>query len=187
MRERDVRLPELLFKTAVVHTVTYFVAGILAMTLLDYGAIFEDPGFAGFMRSTDEPLVRAGPLFQPLRGVLFGLAFYPLREVLFARPRGWAVIWLLLVVVGIFSTFGPSPGSVEGFVYTTVPVWLHFYGLPEVVLQSLALSWLLHYWVRHPERRWLSWLLVSTFVLLLAMGVLGLFADELAGTRQSAI
>ena len=32
--------------------------------------------------------VMAGPLFQPIRGVIFALAFYPLRSVLFAEKRG---------------------------------------------------------------------------------------------------
>lgn len=181
MRSESIRLPDLIFKTAVVHTVTYFIAGILALTLLDYSTVFESPGLAGFMRSTSDRLVQAGPLFQPLRGVLFGLAFFPLREVLFGQPRGWAVIWLLLVVIGILSTFGPSPGSIEGFVYTTVPLRLHVYGWPEVLLQSFALSWLLHFWVRHPERRWLSWGLGSACALFLALGVLGLFAEQLNG------
>jgi hypothetical protein len=34
------------------------------------------------MRPMTDPLVIAGPLFQPLRGLVFALVFYPLRDCL---------------------------------------------------------------------------------------------------------
>jgi hypothetical protein len=30
-------------------------------------------------------------------------------------------MWVTLVLVGIFSTFGPAPGSIEGLVCTVLP------------------------------------------------------------------
>ena len=47
---------------------------------------------AGYMRPTTDRWVMAGPLFQPIRGVVFALAFYPLRSVLFGRKNGWLII-----------------------------------------------------------------------------------------------
>lgn len=162
-------------KTIVVHTVTYFVAGILAFTLFDYATTFTDPRLGGFLRPTDAPIVAAGPAFQVVRGLMFGLVFYLLREPLFAQPRGWLTLWLMLVVVGIFATFGPAPGSVEGLIYTTLPVGLQLGGLIEVIGQALLLSTVLFYWVNHPEKRWLTWLLGGTFVLVLLFSGLGYF------------
>jgi hypothetical protein len=83
---------------------------------------------------------------------LFALAFYPLKEIVFGKAKGWLVLWLELSVLGILSPFGPSPGSVEGMIYTAWPLNLHVIGLPEVLLQSLALSVILHYWVSRPDR-----------------------------------
>jgi hypothetical protein len=157
-----------------VHTVTYFIAGFVASLALDYAHAFNEPGLAGYMRDLDDRMVMAGPLFQPLRGALFGLAFFPLREILFTRSRGWAVTWLLLVVIGIFSPFGPAPGSIEGLVYTTVSFRRQALGLLEVVPQALALSALLFYWVRNPEKRWLTILLGTAFTLALTLSTLGL-------------
>src|SRR5215831_13182650 len=88
-------------KTVTVHTVTYSLVGLLAFTVLDYGRLFAEPHMKAVMRQTDDPWVMAGPLFQPVRGLLFALAFYPLREVLFSRKGGWLVLWLELVILGI--------------------------------------------------------------------------------------
>jgi hypothetical protein len=118
----------------------------------------------------------AGPLFQPIRGLLFALAFYPLREILFGEARGWLVLWLELTVLGILSPFGPSPGSAEEIIYTSWPLNLHLIGLPEVLLQSLALSVILHYWVNRLDHHWVNWVLGVAFVLVLLFPVLGLLS-----------
>jgi hypothetical protein len=115
-----------------------------------------------------------GPLFQPLRGILFALVFYPLRGSLFNRKYGWLTIWGLLVIIGIFSTYGPAPASIEGLLYTQVPLWAHLRGLPEVLLQSLAYSLVLFYWVNHSEKRWITWMLVVMFCILMTFPILGL-------------
>lgn len=161
-------------KTIVVHTVTYFFMGLLASLLLDYSTRFADPSLSLLMRQTDDPWVMAGPLFQPIRGILFAIVFYFLREVFFGRKNGWLLMWLVLVIVGIFSTFGPTPGSIEGVIYTTLPWWTHVFGLPEVILQALLFSVILYYWVNHPEKRWLSWVLGAAFLVCLALPLLGL-------------
>jgi hypothetical protein len=161
-------------KTIVVHTVTYFVMGLLAAVSLDYGRRFADPSLSLLMRQLDDPWVMAGPLFQPLRGLLFAVAFYLLRHCLFGRKGGWLVMWLVLVIAGILSTFGPAPGSIEGAVYTTLPWWTHVFGLPEVIVQAGLLSAILVYWVDHPGIKWLGWLLGAAFVLCLVFPLLGL-------------
>lgn len=127
-------------RTIVAHTVTYSLMGVLAMTFLDYADQFSQPAMAPWMRQTTDPMVMAGPLFQPIRGVVFALVFYPLREILFTRKNGWRVMWWILVGLGILSTFGPTPGSIEGMVYTTIPIWNQLTGWLEVVPQALLLS-----------------------------------------------
>jgi hypothetical protein len=169
----------LAIKTVTVHTVTYFLMGLLAFTLLDYRHWFAEPSMKALMRQTDDPWVMAGPLFQPVRGLLFALALYPLREILFDRKNGWLVLWLELVILGILSTFAAAPGSIEGMIYTTLPLRSHLLGLPEIFLQSLLLSVVLHYWVRRPEQKWLSWTVGALFFLALLLPLLGLL------TRQS--
>ena len=64
---KEVRLSfsALTLKTVVVHTITYFIAGVLAYTLGGYEKAFSQPPLSYFMRPTSDPLVMAGPLFQP--------------------------------------------------------------------------------------------------------------------------
>jgi len=161
-------------KSVVVHTVTYIIVGILASSLFDYASLFAEAGYSSFMRQMNDPLVTAGPLFQPIRGVLFGVVFYLLQDVLLWRSRGWLIAWVTLVFVGIFSTFGPAPGSIEGMIYTTFPVTRQLGGMVEVLVQSLLLSAVLFYWVNHLEKRWINWVLGALFVIGILLPALGL-------------
>jgi CDP-diglyceride synthetase len=139
------------------------------------------------MRSTSDPLVMAGPLFQPIRGVIFASALYPLRSVLFAERRGWLILWWLLLALGVLSTFGPSPGSIEGMIYTTISPLKQILGLWEVLLQSLLFSVILFYWVNHPEKRWLNWTLGIAFSIVIILPLLGLLVGGANGPRQPGI
>jgi len=176
--EGRLSLPLLTLKTVIVHTITYFVAGILAYTLGGYETAFSQPPLSYFMRPTSDPLVMAGPLFQPVRGVIFALALYPLRSVLFARRRGWLILWWLLLALGVLSTFGPSPGSVEGLIYTRIPPLAQIRGLWEVLLQSLLFSVILYYWVNHAEKKWLNWTLGFAFSIVMILPLLGLLTAK---------
>ncbi len=167
-------------KTLVTHTVTYFIVGLLASLLLDYARFFSESSLYLIMRPTSDPWVMAGPLFQPVRGILFGIVFYLLREPFFGKRNGWLIMWLVLVVVGIIGTFGPTPGSLEGMIYTVFPLSVHLRSLPELLLQSLFLSLLLFYWVNHPEKRWLNWVMGIAFVIVMALPLLGLLAGAAA-------
>jgi hypothetical protein len=167
-------LGALIVKTSVVHTVTYFVMGILALTVLNYTEAFATGALGTFMRPTDSAWVAAGPMFQPIRGLIFALAFYPLREIFFNRKNGWLILWWVLVALGILSTFGAAPGSVEGMIYTIIPVTISTY--VEVVPQAFLLSAVLFYWINHPEKKWISWVLGIFFVLIILMSTLGIMA-----------
>ena len=176
MRQPSFRIITL--KTAAVHTVTYFFVGVLSYLLLDYAAKYADPAVANFVRQTDHPLVAAGPFFQVLRGILFGIAFYALRESIFPHRRGWLTLWLALVIIGIFSPFGAAPSSIEGLIYTVLPLWFHILNFPELFIQSGLLAFLAHYWVNHPEKRWLNWsfgIVTALVVLLSLLGALSAF------------
>lgn len=168
----DISLVELILKTSVAHTVTYFVAGIVAMLAFNYEDAFNEVARnSDYLRAFDDPLIMAGPLFQPLRGILFALAFYPLRAVLFARPYGWLILWWTLVVIGIWSAFGPAPHSIEGMIFTNLPA--NFANL-ETEVQALGLSGILWAWIQYPKKRWLGWIMWASFALIVILIALGL-------------
>jgi hypothetical protein len=173
-----VGLPRLMLQTVVVHTTTYFVVGVLAYTLGDYEKAHTQPPLSYFMRPTTDPLVMAGPLLQPIRGIIFASALYPLRHVLFEARRGWLILWWLLVALGILSTFGAAPGSVEGLIYTIISPRAQIFGLWEVLVQSLFFSVILVYWVHHPGKRWLNGMLGVAFAVVLILPLLGLLVGR---------
>lgn len=164
----------LIVKTSVAHTLTYFLMGILAYNFLNYSQSFAEGALACFMRPTDSPWVAAGPMLQPIRGLIFALAFYPLREIFFSRKNGWLILWWTLVAFGILSTFGAAPGSIEGMIYTIIPTSITSY--IEVVPQAFLLSAILYYWVNHSEKKWMNWLMGILFVLVILMSVMGVLA-----------
>ena len=174
MEDKQITLFGLTLKTIVAHTLTYFLIGFLAFTIFNYEAQFAQAEVRTWMRQTDDPVVALGPALQPIRGIIFALAFYPLREVLFKRRNGWLITWWLLIALGILSTFGPTPGSVEGMIYLA-PSASGFFsgGMLEILTQSFLFSALLYYWINHPEKRWLNWLLGILLVLVVLMSLIG--------------
>jgi len=166
----------LAIKSVVAHTVTYFLMGLLAASFLDYAERFARPEMACWMRPVADPMVMAGPLFQPIRGLVFALVLYPLREVVFGRRNGWLILWGALVGLGIVSTFGPAPGSIEGLIYTVIPPGDQLVGWLETVTQAFLFSVLLVYWVNRGERKWVNWLLGSCFLVTMLLPVVGLLA-----------
>jgi hypothetical protein len=177
MPEKEIKLFGLTIKAIVVHTVTYMIVGLFAFLFLNYSEGFASPELACWMRQTNDPMVTAGPLFQPVRGAIFGLAFFPIRDVLFRKKYGWLITWWLLVALGILSTFGPAPGSVEGLVYTILPVSYTTY--LEIGVQSFLLSFLLFVWVTNPEKKWLSWVLGILFGITLFLSTMGVITSGL--------
>ena len=174
MKGNQITLPGLTLKTIVAHTITYFIVSLIAFNVFNYAADFAQPEMNTWMRQTDDPIVALGPAFQPIRGILFALAFYPLREILFKRKNGWLVTWWLLVSLGILSTFGPAPSSVEGMIYATLPIRDQLSGgMVEILTQSFLFSALLYYWVNRPEKHWMNWLLGIIFVLVVLMSLMG--------------
>ena len=137
--------PRLAFvlRAALYHSLTYVFFGLLASRLLDYQHALTSPIISDYMK---DPLseVGFGPWLQPVRGLLFGLVLLPLRQLLSERERGWLILWGLFLVIGILGTPAAAPSSLEGLIYSRLPLWYHLFGLPEIVLQTLAFSVLLH-------------------------------------------
>lgn len=59
-----------------------------------------------------------------------------------------------MVGIGILSTYAAAPGSIEGVLYTKIPVSDLVMGNFEVVGQTLAFSLILVFWTRRPSRWW---------------------------------
>lgn len=174
-------LAEVTLKATIVHTATYFVMGLMALYAFNYAELFSTGDLKNLMRDIDHPLVIAGPLFQPIRGILFGICFYAIREVVFTRSNGWLIMWLLLAVLGILNTFAAATGSIEGAIYSVLPFSVHISpSMIEVYGQALLLSLGLFYWVRNPHNRWLAWGMTIVAAVAILLVLAGLFLAPMA-------
>jgi hypothetical protein len=70
MNAKKISLTGLALKSLILHTVTYFLSGLVAANIFNYAGLFAIPSLAGFMRPYNDVWVLLGPLFQPLRGIL---------------------------------------------------------------------------------------------------------------------
>jgi hypothetical protein len=164
------------------HVITYFVFGLLALTLLDYERLYSETELRHLMRTTNSPWVAAGPALQLVRGTLFAVVLWPLASLLV--EKNWLLLWGLLVGLAVLGAAGPAPGSLEGAIFTTLPARLHLAGLPEVLLQTAAFSFLLVHWCRYPAR-WKTITSVVGVTLIALMSVLGVVDSRDDGTARA--
>lgn len=126
-------------KVTVAHVVTYLIFGMTFSQIFRYQSSLSSAG----MRDMDSLIVGLAPLFQIVRGLLFAIVLWLIRDAFLGKRYGWLKLWILLVILGIFNTPGTAPGSIEGFLYllpTGEPLSLQIGGLLEIVLQTLAFS-----------------------------------------------
>ena len=156
------------------HVITYFLAGIFAFYLLDYRNIFETPPLSYIMKPTSSLAVAAGPALQLIRGFIFSIALWPFRDIFLNTRYGWLKLWGLLIGLSTLSTTAAAPGSIEGFIYTTIPVKKQIVGYLEVIPQTMLFSLIVYYWYKNPKKAWLiiSIILVSLILLMTLMGIM---------------
>jgi len=161
-------------RVTVLHTVTYWLFGLVfGVLLFNYHYWFSVPPLSLYMKPTTSIWVAAGPVFQLIRGPIMALVLYPFRNVFLGGKYGWVYLWGLFFGLAILSCPEPAPGSIEGMVYTVIPVWLQIAFLPETVLQTLAFSFLIHLWQKRPDNKKISILFLILFIMVLAFSILG--------------
>lgn len=148
------------------HMISYFIMGIIASIFLDYQKAFETPPLSYFMRPIDSPWVAAGPMLQVIRGLIFSVVLWIFKDNFLFKKYGWLKLWGLLVGLSILSTTGPAPGSIEGMIYTKIPMVDQIRGYIEVVPQTMLFSIFLFYWYRTPKKIWN--ILSVTFIIIVA-------------------
>jgi len=126
-------------KVTAAHTFTYFFCGLIFTQLLNYDdAYLELLGF----KPMDEISGLAIILGQIVRGILLGIVVWWIKDSIIGKKLAWLRLWAILVILGIVSTYGPAPGSIEGLIYLAPvdgPVNSGA-SIFEVLLQPLLLS-----------------------------------------------
>lgn len=156
------------------HIITYFVAGACAYHFLNYKELFETAPFSSLMKPMNSLAVAAGPTLQLIRGIIFSIALWTFRDTFLHTKYGWLKLWGLLVGLSILSTTAAAPGSVEGLIYTTIPIKKQMIGYVEVFPQTLLFSLIVFYWYQNPKKAWhvISIILVSSILLLSMLAII---------------
>jgi|WetSurSiteA1Bulk_404760.scaffolds.fasta_scaffold00802_6 hypothetical protein len=158
------------------HMISYFLMGLTASILLDYREAFANPPLSCFMRSTDSPWVAIGPVLQVVRGLIFSLVLWIFKEGFLNKKYGWAKLWGLVVGLSVLSTTGPAPGSIEGLIYTKIPVADQLKGYLEVIPQTLLFSLFLTYWYKRPKKVW-TIISIVLMIIIVFLGTMGFWAS----------
>ncbi len=141
-----------ILKVTIIHVVTYIVCGMLSMTLFDYQSSVEQIG----MRDTNSLIVALAPLFQLFRGFLFGIVLWIIRDVFLSKKNGWLIIWIIILILGVFNTPATAPCSIEYFIYcepVSGTLKITFGGLIEILIQTFLFSIVSFYAIKHGEKR----------------------------------
>lgn len=163
------------FRVAVSHVMAYSIAGIYALTFINYAYVYSVPPLSHFMRQLDSPWVAAGPTLQIIRGIVMALALWLVRKPLLQGKWGWAKLALLLVGLSYIATIAPGPGSFDGYIFTTFPLSTHTLGIPEMLIYVLVFSVFLYYWYQ-TEKKLLTVIALVMLVVIIITGVLGVLA-----------
>jgi hypothetical protein len=171
MENHQYKFGTLFWRMAASQMVSYMIMGIIATNMLNYKEIFDS---SETYRAYDSPWIVAGPSLQMIRGLIFALALWPFKDKFLFQKNGWLKLWGLIVGLSVLSTTAAAPGSVEGFIYTTIPVMDQIKGYLEVVPQTGMFAFFVCYWYAHPRKAWnvLSIILVCLVIFMSIMGVL---------------
>lgn len=173
MENRQTHFAAFFWRITASHMVTYFLMGIMAANLLGYEEIFNS---SDTLRSFDSPWIPAGPVLQVVRGLVFALALWYFREAFLYTKHGWLKLWGLLVGLAILSTTAAATGSIEGFIYTTIPIKNQVLGYLEVVPQTGLFAWILCYWYAYPKK-WINVIFIVLVSLISLMSIMGVLAN----------
>jgi len=163
----------LIWNIASAHSIAYFVAGIFALVVMNYKDLYATESISLFMRQTSDPVVALGPALQILRGALIALALLPLRKAFFEDKRGYAKLALVVLVLSLLSTIGPTMGSFDGYIYTTIPPLYQLLGYPESLVYVLLFVALLFWLNRSGGKRAPLVASIVLSALIILMGVAG--------------
>lgn len=125
----------------VIHVVTYLLCGIVFSALFHYDKLYQQENIKFFMRAVGGSSSVLGPLFQAMRGLLFGLILLLLKDSILPQKYGWLKLWIIIAGIGIINAPGPAPCSIEGLIYTRLPLEFHLKGAPEILIQTLLFSY----------------------------------------------
>jgi len=163
------------WKVTYAHTIAYFIAGVLAMSFMNYEAIWATEIMSGFYRPIDSLIVGlGGTILQIPRGILIALFILPLRKVFFEEKLGLLKLGLIVFGFSVISTIGAVCSSYEGFIYLKLPLEIHLMGYFECILYISLFIGILFIAQKFAHKKVVTVLAIVLTVLIALMGIINL-------------
>jgi len=155
------------------HTISYFIAGIIAMGFFDYQEWWSSEYMSAFYREINSPCVALGSGLQILRGLLVALILLPMRKTFFEEKYGLLKLALIIFGFSVVSTYGAVITSFEGLIYLKVPMSYHIKGIPEGLIWLSLFIGILYISLKYAHKRIVTILSIIFVFLIALMSIIG--------------
>lgn len=127
-------------KVTIAHCLTYFICGLIFANLFNYQELFKAGNTQYFMKDAYSTSSLIGPVAQIFRGIIIGFILLILKDNVMKKKNGWLYLWLIFAGLGVICTPSAAPVSIEGIIYSKLPLEFHLKTAPEVLVQTLLFS-----------------------------------------------
>lgn len=127
-------------KVTIAHFASYLICGLIFSNIFNYKVLFELDNVRYFMRDAYGASSLIGPFVQILRGAIIGCILLILKDNVLKKQNSWLYLWIIFAGLGVICTPGAAPASIEGIVYSQLPLEFHLKTAPELIIQTLLFS-----------------------------------------------
>ena len=172
--EKKQSMVKYIWQITYAHTISYFIAGIIAIAFFDYGEWWASEYISAFYRDIESPIVALGGGFlQIFRGIIVALILLPMRKTFFEEKYGLLKLALIIFGFSIVSTYGAVITSFEGLIYLKVPLIYHIRGIPEGLIWLSLFIGILFISIKYTHRRLVTILSIIVMLLISLMSIMG--------------
>lgn len=158
------------------HTISYFIAGIIAVAFFDYREWWASEYISAFYRDIESPIVVLGGGFlQVFRGIIVALILLPLRKTFFEEKYGLLKLALIVFGFSVVSTYGAVITSFEGLIYLKVPLIYHLKGIPEGLIWLSLFIGILFISIKYSHKKIVTIISIIIVALIALMSIIGYF------------
>ena len=171
--EKKNGLVKFVWQVTYAHTISYFIAGIIAVLFFNYQEWWSSEYISAFYRDFESSIVGLGPFLQIFRGVIVAFIILPLRKTFFEEKYGLLKLALIIFGFSIVSTYGAVITSFEGLIYLRVPFSYHIRGIPEGLIWLSLFIGILFISTKYTHKKWITILSIIIVCLIGFMSLMG--------------
>lgn len=127
-------------KVTVAQFASYLICGLIFSKLFNYEELFRLGNVQYFMKDAYGISSLIGPFAQIIRGIILGCILLILKDNVLKKKNAWLYLWIIFAGLGVVCTPGAAPSSIEGIIYSQLPLEFHLKLAPELFVQTLLFS-----------------------------------------------